>query len=97
MDITLTSATLGFAILHASTSSPAANAREPASLAAFLFGVIGLLLFIFFTVVLLTTVSRALRRKRENTPSEPTDTSVDAWAEAGKRFGKAKPGRGSKR
>jgi hypothetical protein len=89
---------IGFAVLHASTDLPSPEARESAGLATFLFGVLGLLLAIFFLVVLLSTMSRALRRKRnESVLSEPTDTSVDPWSEAGKRLGRAKSRRDSSR
>ena len=83
----------GFAAIDASSGSPAGS-RSSANLAAFLFGVIGILLFIFFMVVVLTMVSRALRRKRAATPNDPTDVTVDAWSEAGKRYGKRKGRRG---
>ena len=79
-----TACLLGFAILHATAGRPV-EMRESASLATFLFGVIGVLLILFFAVVLLTTVSRALRRKQAM-KNEPTDMSVDAWEEAGKRM-----------
>lgn len=90
----LSLANLGFAAVDASTRPEIGASKESASLAAFLFGVVGLLLFIFFTVIVLTTVSRAIRRKRAAEANAPTDISVDAWSEAGKRLGKPTQRRG---
>jgi hypothetical protein len=81
-------APVGYALLHATAVPAAVEARESAGRATFLFAVLGILLFLFFTVVLLIAVSRALRRKRRDQASEPTDISVDAWSEAGKRLGR---------
>lgn len=74
--------------------TPVKPTRDDASVATFLFGVVGMLLFIFFAVVVITSISRAMRRKQAE-PTEPTDVSVDAWTEAGKRFGKKPRRKGS--
>lgn len=86
--------TVGIAALNASAKVPTPGSRESANVATFLFAVIGILLFLFFTVVLLITVSRAIRRKRAAEPDQRTDVSVDAWSEAGKRYGRPRERRG---
>jgi len=77
---------LGIAMIDASAT--AGDQKESAGSAAYLFAVVGVLLIVFWSVVMITTITRGIRRRqRENAASsEPTDLSVDAWSEAGKRL-----------
>lgn len=88
---------VGCGMLHACLTVMTSPGRQSASHAAFLFAVLGILLAIFFAIILLTTVSRAFRRKKREQEREPTDVSVDAWTEAGKRLSPDNPRFGPRR